>query len=420
MCERTILNYFREKFETRKNLKVVVNRFVQKVSAIKDLDLYPGGKKVIRYKAPANKPKSQTQLPPYIPAISRYTRNKEDKTNNFVIFGDESSVEFAFTHPLVEYDQEGQIKRNYKTIAVGDRLLIWQNIDSRGQVAHLTGHIITKDGKHYSLGFGFSGKKEYKGVIPTVSTSIKDFMDDSLGLAQGVVYTPDNVFEQKLLTQCTKNGTFVRLISAVDITETHINNLNQAFDMLNTIEKATLRFTPIAGGETSDKEALIAKLNTMLLLGMYDKLYNAEVQEFITYLEQPDAKYKCIFSIGYSLIFPMMYCRFSGKKSADKTYNCASFLHNVFSDSINCGNLSYIVIDPTRCAAGSLSQMRCDNTFKIQNKQQKQELQRLEKQLLQKQERQLLQKPEPKAPKKPKPARKQQQPEQFFDTVQYL
>jgi hypothetical protein len=422
MCEPLVLEHFKSAYFNRKNMRVKINAFLQTAANTKPA-LYPGGKSIIKYKAPAKigKRRWPTQpKPPYIPAITRYTRNREDGTNNFVLFGDQSAVEFSFTQPLIEYDKDGVLLHNYNNIKVGDRLLIWQNIDAHGNVAHLTAHIITRDGKHYSVGFGFSGKKTYTGRLPNVAG--KQFMQENLGTAPGAIYTPDNVFEQKLLSQCTKaRGVFVRLISAVDITQEHLTNMQEAFSRVDFSKppKPTLRFTIVPDeGSSEEKAGLVQKIETMMTLGMYDAQYNRELEEYMEYIRTPGAKYQCIYSLGYSMDFPLEYCKYSGKRSVAHTYNCASFLHHVFADSIDCGILSYVVIDPNRCRAGPLRQTRCDRSTAMQNGQNRQKLQRQEQQLIAAQLRQIQQqKP---ATKKAPRVKKQEKAQQFFDAYEFL
>ena len=356
-CENYILAYFKDLYETRGTGET--RAFLEQAASIgKMLELYPGGKKIISYKEPPKK-KGAVCNPaiPDIPAFTRY-KNKTDSQNRIVLFNDENSIPFSFTKPIFEQTAEG-MRRNYKTIKKGDSLYIWQNFDKSGPM-HLTAHIITSEGVHYSVGFGFKGVRKFDHNIPL----FKQSLDENFGQADGVLYTPDNVFEQKVRAQCTKKGTFVKLISATSITAEHLENMDGAFDLLDRIKTATLFFTTIDQSEGVDKderrEKLKEKLYAMIRYAMFNEEYNKDILGYIDFLSE-NKPFETIFNINYSLDYPVKYCRISGSKSgrAGKTYNCASFLHQVFADSIDCGIMSNFVISPDRCGPGSLPVKKC-------------------------------------------------------------
>ena len=358
-CEMYIVSYFKDLYENKKNTYVETMDFLEHTENIKkNLELYPGSKKIIKYKEPPKK-KNTVKNPdiPDIPAFARYTLM--DSLSSLVLFGDPSNVYFSFTRPIFELGLTGELQRNYKNIRKGDSLYIWQNLDKTGPM-HLTAHIVTSDGTHYSLGFGFSGKKKFDTNIPL----FKEYLDENIGEAAGVIYTPDKVFEHKMLDQCKKPGNYVKLISATSITDEHLKNMNDAFDMLSEIKSATLFFTPIRTSPSYQKkvirENLIVKLKQMLLFSMFDKVYNADIEKYIAYLENEENRdFESIYTINYSLDYPVNYCRVSGARHRGKHHNCASFLHQVFSDSIDCGIMSNFVISPAKCESGSLPLKKC-------------------------------------------------------------
>ena len=109
-----------------------------------------------------------------------------------------------------------ELIRKYRSFEPGDSLYIWQNLGKKGAL-HLTGHIVTQSGEHFSIGFGYKGQKKANFEVPFIQNSINNFY----GIGQGMIYTPDDVFEKKIQDHLTKKGKYVRLAASISLTSTH-------------------------------------------------------------------------------------------------------------------------------------------------------------------------------------------------------
>jgi len=289
--------------------------------------------------------------------------------NAFVLMGgkNEYAKHFSFTNPIIELSSDGNIIRNYEKFQEGDTLFIWQCLDQTKQPFHLSAVVKTRDNEYYSFGFGL--------ISSTLQTNIRvgiDVIDtqilNSIGTATGVLYTPDGMFEGKLLYQTKyKTRKYVNLISSVDLTAEHVANMKSAFDYLNLndIESSDMKFYPVPQEDGSNMQNMLDELNNELLesKGLADdEAVKESVRAFISEAKQDkNVPCKYVYSASYSIKHQYEYCRFStGKK---KTQNCASFLNKIFAGSIDCGILANLVsVDPKRCTRGHLPIKTCRRT----------------------------------------------------------
>lgn len=226
----------------------------------------------------------------------------------------------------------------------------------------------THNNEYYSFGFGLRSS--------TLNTTIRIGIDaidktilENIGHAKGILYTPDGMFEEKILYQTQyKDRKYVNLISSVELTAEHVENMKSAFDNLtyDDIESSDMKFVAIPGAKNIvHRQKMVDELNTELLesKGLADdEAVKESVRAFIEEVEQDETiPCKYIYSASYSIQHEYEYCRLStGKK---RTQNCASFLNKIFAGSIDCGLLAnFVSVDPKRCARGSLPQKTCRKT----------------------------------------------------------
>ena len=224
---------------------------------------------------------------------------------------------FSFTEGMIAFQNNTDYRENFLSIEPGDRLFIWQTLSLDGP-DHIVGHIFkTETQQHFSFGFGYLGKaiKRNASVLQRMTSSIvrgslylASIKDVDTNTREGVIYTPDYVFEHRIFQQLTKpKGKFLNLIASTILTQKHVDKIKARFRKISAPFKSLL--------------------NVQLMRPNRDHYY-------LSYLVKPDDQMYCAYSVG-------------GNKT--KT-NCAGFLQNLFGDVISCpGFLSHYRPAPEKC-----------------------------------------------------------------------
>lgn len=328
-----------------------------------------------------NKASPKTINPSIYPAILKDTIKKDDGSNlvRIIPLGNKYVSNFSFTKPIIEMKSDGTIIKHYDKFREGDTLHVWQCLDRTGTPMHLTAVILcAEDNTKYSFGFGLK-KSTLLDTITIGIQTIDSMLKENFGKAVGVIYTPDGVFENKILYQVNKpDKTYAKLISSVNITAEHIQNIHDAFDQLSfpaNIENVNLMISPILSpcGAWNLQEytnELQRELITNIGFGEKGKDLIQFKEQVVDYLHRikNDDTVPChyIYSISYSITHNYVYCKFSSKNT--QTSNCSSFIDRIFRDSINCGVLSnYIAVDPKRCTRGKHPIKSCSKTRRLRD-----------------------------------------------------
>lgn len=219
---------------------------------------------------------------------------------------------FSFTRGLFDYKTEDTFTRNYETIKAGDMLYIWQCIGKEG-ADHLVGHIVTKSKSEFSFGYGYTGKgwmekKVEKYAAEKIKNKILDivyYVDSN----EGVIYSPDYVFEYKIIMELTK----------------------PKFKSINLIASAVL----------IEKDIILFQDKLRKITSPHESLTD------VTIYKVPGLD---MYYISYFIkLKELMYCAWS--VGLDKRYtNCAGFLETLFGDIISCpGFTSKYSPAPEKC-----------------------------------------------------------------------
>jgi len=221
----------------------------------------------------------------------------------------------SFTRGLFQVEKEKlEFSRSYNNIQLGDKLFIWQTLSREG-TDHIVGHIVTKSGKQFSFGYGYYGKEiEDSTLSKFIGKTIKgalylaNIKEVDSSLRQGVIYSPDYIFEHRISQQITKGSKtkkFLNLIASNVLTKEQVDTLKSKFDMIKS---------PIN--------------NLMRARFIFNDNY------FISYFIKFEDLMYCAYSLGVSKAYT----------------NCAGFLETMFSDIISCpGFISKYKPSPEKC-----------------------------------------------------------------------
>lgn len=222
---------------------------------------------------------------------------------------------FSFTEGMLGVKSESEYRRNYLDIKAGDRLFIWQTLSKDGP-NHIVGHIfLTESQKHLSFGFGYLGESIKPSMIKRMTSSIvrgtlylASVKDIDTSTREGVIYTPDYLFEHRILQQLSnQKDKYLNLIASAVLTQNHVDKIKAKFDRISQPYKSLL--------------------HVLVMRPSWDHYY-----------------------LSYQVkIDDLVYCAYSVGTSKTKT-NCAGFLQTLFGDIISCpGFRSHYRPAPEKC-----------------------------------------------------------------------
>lgn len=285
---------------------------------------------------------------------------------------------FSFTEPIVDIEKDGQIKKCYKNIKVGDKLLIWQTLQlsSGGEKAgHLVGHIISANGSQYSFGFGFLGGGELQrkvgerlpeGIASSYIQSAVHLIDTH----KSSIYTPDHLFEQAAKRQVVHpKGKFLRLIAASVLNKENIETFYKMFDRVRPdnyqMSRVTLSQIPTDLIKLRPQRKHMG--GVVEFLHRYAKNFDEDTRENIkTSLRYTnmDKELYCFSMINFFNIEGIEYCEFS-RSASGLYYNCAKFLQKLFGTLIECKG-DIMVVNPEWCKQRKdVPVLRCSADVKL-------------------------------------------------------
>jgi hypothetical protein len=206
----------------------------------------------------------------------------------------------SFTDGLFEFKNDDEFIRPYKEIKAGDKLFIWQTLGMKGP-DHIVGHIVTASGKNFSFGYGYLGHEitdsslqKYIGAPVRQMLYMMDIKEVDTSLRQGVIYSPDYLFEHRIRQQLTKGkGRYLKLISSSVLTDEDIAIFGSKLDMILTPTENMLSVNLISPDQN---------------------------QYYLSYY----IKFQDVVYCAYSILHNKAYT------------NCAGFLETMFSNIISC------------------------------------------------------------------------------------
>ena len=285
---------------------------------------------------------------------------------------------FSFTEPIVDIEQDGEIKKSYKNIKVGDKLLIWQtlHLSTSGEKAgHLVAHVISTNGTQYSFGFGFLGggalqqrigERLPEGIARSYIESAVHLIDTH----KSAVYTPDYLFETAAKRQVIHpERKFLRLIAASTLNKENIETFYKMFDRVrpSNYQMSTVMLSQIP------TDLIKLKPHKKHMSGMVDfirrhaKALDTETRKNLeTSLSHTNVNKElyCFSMTNFFNIEGIEYCEFS-RSASGLYYNCAKFLQKLFGTLIECKG-DIMVVNPEWCRQRKdVPVLRCSADVKL-------------------------------------------------------
>lgn len=387
-CEKAVLDFFKEKIASHRYERDLDS--LRKLQRNIELDVL--GNSIIDI----NKLEEEDNEKTYV--LSNTSRDKDSPD---FFYYDINTEWFQFTKPIMEpqtvirtkrgggHERINEMVRYYKNFKENDLLTIWQTIGSKG-AEHLVCIIIS--GKSaYSFGFGFTGggQKLDRRVSNIIGGAASHFLDEHMG----AIYTPDYLFENRLYDQLIKKRTAVTLIANSYLRKEHIERFNKYFDpiefrkdmkavvtsrMVSTDLFRTCKMLKGRPDCVSLADELTDIYNYMVIVqgnllkrykALLDEGQNPEDYQLVLKMvsgaikkltdaierakknKDGDKNFRPLTYIRYIIPTEMKYCEWTrnpliyGKAAGS---NCASFMHRLFGDIIECSGES-LVFNPKWC-----------------------------------------------------------------------
>lgn len=357
-CERTFLNYH--------------------VDRLQELNVMNHEKNVLHGKSVVNA--LQSGIRPHndiikLDAEKYVVFHNNPKSNQIFATSVSSSGQpyYHFSHPIIEFSDQGDMIRNYKNIKTGDKLFIWATVSRNGKLSHLSA-VIETEKIDINFGLGYDDEDEQNETVD-VSFFRKHFLSKKYSeQKKALLFSPDHVFEYKLYKQLFSiRKTYVKLVAVTNVTDEFVSQLNEEFDSIKK-EDVTLSLRADlfpAELEEEERKMIYDSMKHDKYLGLVqpieilqkrlDEIHispqkNIILEKHLHHDLEEKKKYEKIVTEGmrnykkilkenkiallfasYFIKLPFRsYCKYSGT-SSQRRVNCASFLQNLFQGVLHCG-----------------------------------------------------------------------------------